>query len=81
MADNNSDIRRNVAGKYWVQQEICLAHQCCDVEAPHNFAVDEDNRWIARVFKQPENSAEEAQCQMALECCPIGAIRDDGDDL
>lgn len=79
MEQENSKIQRNAAGKYWVQREICLAHQCCNFEAPDNFCVEEDNRWIARVYKPPETAAEEAQCRATRNCCPIGAIRDDGE--
>jgi ferredoxin len=32
------------------------------------------------VFKQPENDEEEAQCQEAMESCPVEAIGDDGEE-
>ncbi len=32
------------------------------------------------LFKQPENKEEEAQCQDAMESCPVEAIGDDGEE-
>jgi ferredoxin len=79
VAEETLQYIRNVPGKYWVEQNICLSHQCCDYEAPSNFRVEKANAWIARVYKQPESPAEETQCQEAMNCCPMGAIHDDGE--
>lgn len=76
MAQETSEYPRNVPGKYWVEQDICLAHVCCADEAPHNFVFEQ---FIARVFKQPENLEEDQQCRNAMNCCPMGAIHDDGE--
>ena len=51
----------NVIGKYYVDQNACLDHECCADEAPINFKMDE-NIWSAYVFKQPETPEENAQC-------------------
>ncbi len=79
VAEEISDYIRNVPGKYWVEQDICLSHQCCDHEAPNNFLVEEASAWVARVYKQPETLEEEKQCREAMNCCPMGAIHDDGE--
>ncbi len=67
----------NVKGKYYVDFDVCIDHECCVDEAPKNFKMDKDN-WSAYVFKQPETLEEEKQCRNALNICPVEAIRDDG---
>ncbi len=47
--------------------------------ASNNFAANDDEGF-SYVVKQPENDEEEAQCQEALEECPVEAIGDDGED-
>lgn len=66
----------NAPGKYYVDCNTCLDHECCIATAPNNFRMDEN--YTAYVFKQPGNLEEDAQCQQALEECPVAAIRDDG---
>ena len=76
----NEEIRKhplNAKGKYYVDYDTCLNHCCFDI-APNNFKMDKD--YVAYVFKQPETSEEEAQCQEAMMCCPVEAIHDDGND-
>lgn len=76
----NEEIKKhplNVEGKYYVDAEICLDHECCVDIAPDNFKMDEEN-WQAYVFKQPETAEEEAKCHEALMCCPVESILDDG---
>lgn len=75
MTKETTGYTPNVPGKYWVEQDICLSHSCCNDEAPDNFCVEE----AARVYKQPETSEEEKQCQNAMNCCPMEAIHDDGE--
>ena len=67
-----------VKGKYYVDKEICLDHECCVGEAPNNFRKNPDS-WEVYVYKQPETRNEEAQCEMAMDCCPVLAIFDDGE--
>jgi len=55
---------------YKVTEECISCHACVEV-ADKNFKMGEE---IAYVYKQPENEAEENQCQDALEVCPVGAI-------
>lgn len=68
----------NVKGKYYVDYDACLDHECCVVEAPNNFRIGRQT-WGAYIFKQPETSEEEAQCNEAKMCCPVEAIFDDGE--
>jgi len=68
----------NATGKFYVDYGICLDHECCVDEAPNNFKMDGET-WGAYIFKQPETS-EEAQCRRAMECCPVEAILDDGNE-
>jgi NitT/TauT family transport system substrate-binding protein len=55
---------------YKVTEECISCHACVEV-ADKNFKMGEE---IAYVYKQPENEAEENQCQDALEVCPVNAI-------
>ncbi|MEK7722960.1 MAG: ferredoxin [Acidobacteriota bacterium] len=76
-----SEIRKhplNVKGKYYVDYEECLDHECCVYEASSNFKMDRTN-WGAYIFKQPQTDEEEAQCKEAMMCCPMQAIHDDGE--
>ncbi len=66
-------------GKYYVDADICLWCAMCEIEAPENFTLPEDYQEGAFVFKQPETSEEEKQCESAMLCCPHIAIFDDGD--
>lgn len=65
----------NAPGKYYVDCNTCLDHECCVETAPNNFRLED---LTAYVFKQPGTSEEEAQCRQALEECPMEAIHDDG---
>ena len=67
----------SVPGKYYVECDVCVHHECCIETAPNNFRMH-DEVLTAYVFKQPDTSEEEAQCRQALEECPTAAIHDDG---
>ena len=69
--------RSNVPGRYYVDCDTCIHHNCCVEIAPNNFRMGD--RLSAYVFKQPATSDEEALCREALETCPTAAIHDDGD--
>ncbi len=68
----------NVKGKFYVDHDACLDHECCADDAPEIFKMDR-NTWGAYVFKQPENIKEVKKCQEAIKCCPMEAIHDDGE--
>lgn len=67
----------NVEGKYYVDADVCINHECCVIEAPNNFKMDEET-WQAYVFKQPTTPEEEKQCLDAMNICPVESILDDG---
>ena len=56
--------------KYKVTEKCISCHACVEV-AGKNFKMGKEK---AYVYKQPENDAEEKQCQDALSACPVGAI-------
>jgi ferredoxin len=64
----------NTPGRYYVDCDICLHHECCVETAPNNFRLH-DEVLTAYVFKQPDNAVEESQCREALEECPMAAIQ------
>jgi ferredoxin len=77
MADRSDKVPDNVAGKYYVDGN-CIDCDVCRETAPNNFRANEDEGY-SYVFKQPADDEEEAQCQEAMESCPVEAIGDDGD--
>lgn len=71
----------NSRGKYYVDQESCLIHGVCEIDAPSNFKFVDNygsESFGAYVFKQPENEQEEARCETAMNGCPMCAIHNDG---
>lgn len=78
MADNTDKVEGSVPGKYYVDSN-CIDCDVCRTTAPNNFTANEDEGF-SYVFKQPENDDEDAQCQEAIESCPVEAIGDDGED-
>ena len=78
MADPDDKVEGNVPGRYYVDSS-CIDCDVCRETAPNNFKANEDEGF-SYVFKQPANDDEEAQCQEALESCPVEAIGNDGDE-
>jgi ferredoxin len=78
MADRTDKVESNVPGKYYVDSN-CIDCDVCRETAPENFKANEDEGY-SYVFKQPENDDEKAQCQDAMESCPVEAIGDDGNE-
>jgi ferredoxin len=56
----------------------CIDCDVCRVTAPGNFERQEEKGY-SFVRRQPETSEEEAQCQEAMDCCPVEAIGSDGE--
>jgi len=77
MKDAISRHPPNARGKYYVDADTCVHHECCIETAPNNFRLE---NLTAYVVKQPSNPDEEALCRRALEQCPTAAIHDDGED-
>lgn len=67
----------NVQGKFYVDFDTCIDHECCVEAAPDNFKMDEEN-WSAYVYKQPSTLSEENACIDAMKVCPVEAVRNDG---
>jgi len=77
MADPRDKLAENVSGKFYVDSQ-CIDCDVCRVTAPNNFRRDEAKGY-SHVFRQPENAEEQAQCEEAMDSCPVEAIGDDGD--
>ena len=77
MADPDEKLPGQAAGKYYVD-ESCIDCDVCRETAPNNFKANEDEGY-SFVVKQPEGDEEEAQCEEALESCPVESIGDDGE--
>jgi ferredoxin len=78
MADKDDKYEDNAPGKYYVDTQ-CIDCDVCRVTAPDNFVRNEEGGY-SFVSKQPENDEEEAQCQEALDSCPVEAIGNDGSE-
>ena len=70
----------HVEGKYYVDENTCLACDTCNYYAPDNFKFDYE-MGTSYVSKQPETPDEEERCKKALRVCAVEAIYDDGDIL
>ena len=79
MADLTDKLPGQAPGRFYVDAN-CIDCDVCRCTAPNNFEANEDEGY-SYVVKQPENDEEEAQCQEAMESCPVEAIGDDGDEL
>jgi ferredoxin len=77
MADRANKFPQNVPGRLYVDDQ-CIDCDLCRETAPANFARDADESH-SFVYKQPENSEEQALCRQAMEGCPVEAIGDDGE--
>jgi len=76
MADRKDKVAETVPGKYYVDSQ-CIDCDVCRVTAPENFQRNEDKGY-SFVFRQPESPEENAQCQEAMDSCPVEAIGNDG---
>ena len=78
VSDPRDKLSENVSGRYYVDSQ-CIDCDVCRVTAPANFQRNED-RGYSYVYQQPATPAEDAQCQEAMDSCPVEAIGDDGAD-
>ena len=76
MADPKDRLLENVPGAWYVDSQ-CIDCDVCRVTAPGNFQRNEDKGY-SYVFRQPEGAEEDAQCQEAMDSCPVEAIGKDG---
>jgi ferredoxin len=77
MADLKDRVAENAPGRYYVDSQ-CIDCDVCRVTAPLNFQRNED-RGYSYVFRQAESPDEHAQCQEAMDSCPVEAIGSDGE--
>ena len=77
MASRKDRVAENVAGRFYVDSQ-CIDCDVCRVTAPLNFQRNEAKGY-SYVFRQPENAEENAQCQEAMDSCPVEAIGADGE--
>jgi ferredoxin len=77
VANPADKLSENVGGKYYVDAQ-CIDCDVCRVTAPGNFQRS-DQKGYSYVFRQPADPEEEAQCQEAMDCCPVEAIGSDGE--
>jgi len=66
----------NAGGKFWVDQDVCLACNTCQSEAPNNFLFDKET-CSSYVSKQPENEDELNAVRKAIFVCAVEAIIED----
>ncbi len=52
--------------------EKCIGCKVCVLVASENFDLNDNN--IAYLKKQPQTTDEEAECNQAMEVCPVEAI-------
>jgi ferredoxin len=76
MADLTQRVPENQPGRFYVDA-TCIDCDLCRETAPENFRRD-DSESRSYVFRQPDDPAQEAACQAALEECPVEAIGKDG---
>lgn len=78
MAERRDRLPENVSGKYYVDTQ-CIDCDVCRVTAPKNFEREE-NKGYSYLFRQPATPEEDAQCQEAMDSCPVEAIGEDGEE-
>jgi ferredoxin len=76
VADPQDRLVDNASGRYYVDTQ-CIDCDVCRVTAPNNFQRHEEKAF-SYVFRQPSTPDEEAQCQEAMDSCPVEAIGNDG---
>jgi len=57
---------------YEINQTECVGCSTCALIAPTNFAMNGNK--VAFVSNQPKTDDEEAECNQALEICPVQVI-------
>lgn len=66
---------QNAEGKFWIDQDMCVACVVCPAEAPNNIRFD-DVAVKSYVFKQPETDEETAAVREAMVMCPVEAPKE-----
>ena len=76
MAELENRYPENVEGEYYVDDQ-CIDCDLCRETAPSNFTRQEDEGY-SYVYKQPETDEEKAECEEAMDGCPVEAIGNNG---
>jgi ferredoxin len=76
------DVRpeRNAAGKYYVIKKECIMCQVCVAMGDGFFEMDWDAE-TAYVVSQPSGKSAEQAVRESMLSCPVGAIKDNGEDF
>jgi ferredoxin len=77
VADRRDRLSDNAPGAFYVDAQ-CIDCDVCRVTAPANFRRH-DEKPYSYVFQQPGSPQERAQCEEAMDCCPVEAIGKDGE--
>jgi ferredoxin len=77
MARRTDKVAENAPGKFYVDSQ-CIDCDVCRVTAPANFQRHAENPY-SYVFHQPSSPEEQAQCEEAMDSCPVEAIGSDGE--
>ncbi len=76
VANTNDKVPENAPGRFYVDSQ-CIDCDVCRVTAPANFQRHEEKPY-SYVFRQPVTPEEQAQCEEAMDSCPVEAIGSDG---
>jgi ferredoxin len=77
MAEREDRLPYNCQGKFYVTDD-CIDCDVCRQVAPDYFKLHDDDPY-SFVFKQPMTAEGLAECEEALNGCPVDAIGDDGE--
>jgi ferredoxin len=80
MSDREEKFIENMPGRFYVTR-ICIGCTLCGEISPASFKENTDLELAvgnSYVYRQPETPEEEHLCREAMDACPAGAIRDDG---
>ena len=76
MADRDNKHKENIDGQFYVDDQ-CIDCDLCRETAPANFTRHNYGGY-SYVYKQPTTPEEVAQCEDAMQGCPVEAIGTDG---
>jgi ferredoxin len=77
VANRLDRVPENAPGRFYVDAQ-CIDCDVCRVTAPGNFQRHSEKPY-SYVFRQPSGLEERAQCEEAMDSCPVEAIGQDGE--
>jgi ferredoxin len=75
MADKQNKLPENAPGRFYVDDQ-CIDCDACRETAPRFFRRNDDKGY-SYVYAQPTSEQDLAECQEAMEGCPVEAIGQD----